>query len=469
MIQKKINKIYILTLLIFFLGIFLRYIQLNFESYWLDEMISFWIADPDLSLKQTVMRNSYMGQTPPLFDLILKYFFLIFSYDPYIGRYLTFFLGVISILLLTYLSLELNKNYSYLLVLFIVSTNIYLISYSQEVRPYILVFLLSIINILLYFRLNHFTENYIKKFLLFFCFIVISILTYSTHPFALIILFSQIFHSLILKVFFKRNIRTFLIFLPIILIFYLMFNYKYLLEQLSYDEYFLDYENWKFYYNYYFSRFFGSRIMGILYLSILIFLILRLKKIVFIKNEKYLFLFILLIFSYLIPLSYGLLKTPVLTDRYIIFVMIPILLLITNLVFEVKKIKLKLFLILLIIIPTTINAYIEIKYRVIFKPQFDLFFKDIKNDETNNFLILGPDKLILLIENYIRSLSDFKKVKYQIIEKTNKLSVGSKFWVICYEPINDFDCKKLNFTNNKFIALEEKQYHLLNSAKYQIK
>ena len=95
------TKLYSIVLFLVVCGIFLRFIQINFESYWLDEMVSFWIADPNISFKQTIFRNSYISQSPPLFDLILKYFFSVFNYDPYTGRYLNLILGIISIPLIT--------------------------------------------------------------------------------------------------------------------------------------------------------------------------------------------------------------------------------------------------------------------------------------------------------------------------------------------------------------------------------
>ncbi len=462
------SKLYLIVISILIFGIYLRFYQINFESYWLDEMVSFWIADPKMNFEQTIYRNSYISQTPPLFDLILKYFFSIFNYDPYTGRYLTFIIGILSIPLLAFLSYEIKKNYSFLLILFLVSTNIYLVNYSQEVRPYILVFLLSTLNIILFYRLDNFLNSPLNKIILIFFFILVSVLNYSAHPFSLIILFSQIFYSLYLKIFNNINLKLFFISLPFIVIIYLAINYGYLLEQLSYKEYFLNHENWKFYYNYYFSRFFGSRIMGVIYLSVLIFLILKFKKIIFSKEKKYLFLFILLIFSYIVPLTYGFIKTPVLTDRYIIFVLVPILLLISNLIFEIDNKNLRIFLLSIILLPTIINNFIEINYRKIFKPEFDLFFKEIKTTNENNFIVIGPDKLVMLVENYIETILNYKKDKYEILKNEEEFKNNSFVWVICYEPINDFNCNDFG-SNKKMKEISKKEYHLLSAKLYKIK
>ena len=81
------KNILLFTILFIFIGIFLRVYQLNFENYWLDEMISFWVADPSLSLDDTFSRRDQIEQSPILFDLILKQYLEFFNYDPEIARH----------------------------------------------------------------------------------------------------------------------------------------------------------------------------------------------------------------------------------------------------------------------------------------------------------------------------------------------------------------------------------------------
>ena len=42
-------------------------------------MVSFWNADPNISLSETLNRILDPGGTPALFPMLLKYFFKIFS------------------------------------------------------------------------------------------------------------------------------------------------------------------------------------------------------------------------------------------------------------------------------------------------------------------------------------------------------------------------------------------------------
>ena len=55
--EKNSNHInlFIFTVIIL-IGIFLRVYQVNFDDYWFDEYVSFWIADPKLSYKETISR-----------------------------------------------------------------------------------------------------------------------------------------------------------------------------------------------------------------------------------------------------------------------------------------------------------------------------------------------------------------------------------------------------------------------------
>jgi hypothetical protein len=463
----------ILSLSIFFIliGIFLRFYQLNFENYWFDELIDFWVADPNISINATFYRRDDLiaDQTPYLFQLLLKIYLDFFGYDPEIGRHVPLIFGVLSIPLVGILSYQVAKNNSFLLTILLVSINIYLIKYSQETRTYTLVFLLSTINLIFYYKIIFSDLTYFKKIYIFSLFVIFSVLSLSAQPFVFIIFFSQIIYSVYSFFAFKKKNFLFLLSIPLILIIYLIINYNYLIAQLSYNEYFLEHENWKFYYNYYFSRFFGSKIMGLIYLSTLIFLIIRFRKKILFTSNNYLPLIFILFFSYLIPLFYAFLKTPVLTDRYIIFVLIPILILISTLIFEIDNRKLKIFLLTSILIPTIINNYIEIKYRLNTKPEFTKLLNILEKHEIKNITLLAPNLFDEIIENYILSVKEFKNKNFKILNINNISSDTKMLWVICYEPVMDFNCNISRDKRKNWILNETKKLHLLNAQLYEIK
>ena len=461
------NSILIVSTLFIFGGIFLRTYQLNFESYWLDEMISFWVADPSLSLADTFNRRDHIEQSPVLFDLILKEYFKFFNYEPEIGRQLSLIFGILSIPLLGVLSYQISKDNSFLLTIFLTSINIYLINYSQEVRPYSLVFLLSIINLIFYYKIISTHITILRKIIFFLLFIFFSIITFSSHPFTFILLFAQILNSIYFFLFFKKRNYLFFLSVPIILLVYLFFNYDYIISQFSYNEFFLLHENWKFYYNYYFSRFFGSRIMGLIYLSTLIYLIIHFRKRIFLTSNNYLLLIFVFLFSYIIPLVYSYIKTPILTDRYIIFVLIPILVLVSSLILQIKNKRLKVFLLIYILIPTIINNYIEIKFRIITKPEFTRFIKDIKDSKFKSIAVHAPNRELKLVENYIENLKEFKNNNFMIYN-LNKIPKNEKMiWVICYEPLVEFECTLPNNQENDWTLMTNKKNYLLNSRLFE--
>ena len=472
MFLSKKNNILIFSILFILIGVFLRVYQLNFESYWLDEMVSYWVADPNLSFNDTLIRRDEATHNPILFDLILKKYLGFFSYEPEIGRQVPLFFGILSIPLLGILSHQISKNNSFLLTVFLASINVYLISYSQEVRPYSLIFFLSIINLIFYYKLVSENKIIFRKIIFFNLFIIFSVLTLSTHPFTFIILFSQIINSIYFFFFFKKKNYLFFFSIPFIFLIYLLFNFNYIISQLSYSEYFLDHENWKFYYNYYFSRFFGSKIMGLIYLSTLIYLIITFRKKIFYTLNNYLLLVFILIFSYIIPLIYGYIKTPILTDRYIIFVLIPILILISSLIFKIKNSKIKFFIFIFLLTPTIINNFMEIKDRRVNKPEFKKFFNSLKKNEVNNLAVVGnfsKEIELKLVQNYVRTLKEFKDKDFKLFNINDITNKQKMIWVICYEPLVGSDCNLPSNKKSMWTLIETKQNHFLNSKLYKIK
>ena len=99
--------------------------------------------------------------------------------------------------------------------------------------------------------------------------------------------------------------------------------------------------------------------MGIIYLSILIYLYLyKYKETVYF--EKRVFININIIFFVFSSLLYSLFRQPILIDRYIIFILIPIFILIAVLILEIKSLKIRYFILTVILTSSLVNNYIEI-------------------------------------------------------------------------------------------------------------
>ena len=94
---KKISPELLLLILLIFLGLYFRHLNLFFEDYWIDEMLSFSNANPNISFSDTLDKVKSSERTPALFFLILKYIFKLFQYHPDVGRYFIMILGVSAI------------------------------------------------------------------------------------------------------------------------------------------------------------------------------------------------------------------------------------------------------------------------------------------------------------------------------------------------------------------------------------
>ena len=78
---KNINLFIVLAVsfsLIF--GILIRSYNINYEDFWFDEILSFWIADPYISISESFERHHSIEQIPFFFHLLLKFIHGIFGF-----------------------------------------------------------------------------------------------------------------------------------------------------------------------------------------------------------------------------------------------------------------------------------------------------------------------------------------------------------------------------------------------------
>ncbi len=458
---SKIKKNYLYIFFII-LGIFTIFYQINFEDFWLDEMQSFWIAEPGLSWDETIERHKYDYHNPIIFNLVLKYFLEIAGYNPEIARFLPLIFGSLFLLIIGSITNQVKKDNTFLLTTLLACLSIYTIKYSQEVRPYSLLLLTSALNIYFFLNLLNKEENN-KKCIVFF--IIFSVINYSTNPFSLIIFFSQIFFILYKYLLFKERYNFFYISFLLICVFYLLFNYNYILFQISFDNYELSSDIMNVLDGLYFPRFFGSKIMGYFYLILLLFLIIKLRKKIFLENNNYLFFLTIIFFSYLIPLLYGILNTPVLHDRYIIFILIPIFVLISCLLNDLRNNYIKRILISLLILLTAGNHLIEIFDRPKTKPQFNFVFNQIKRTDNNNIVLYNPRGTSIFVINYLKNIDPNIEKEFNFYEYKNLNENINSFWFLCYMPEVNFECKS-NEKNN-FKISEQIKTRLVNAYYYE--
>ncbi len=102
------NEIIFVTLIILF-GLLLRGYNINFNDFWSDEMVTFYLSNPNLNFTETI-KLIFESNLMISYELALKFFHKIFGYNFEYSRYLTLFISIISIFYF-YKLIKNNKNY----------------------------------------------------------------------------------------------------------------------------------------------------------------------------------------------------------------------------------------------------------------------------------------------------------------------------------------------------------------------
>jgi len=474
---NKFNSNYFIIIAIsfsLFFGVLLRLYNLNYENLWFDEMVSFWVSEPFISFEDSYARNSSAEGTPFLFNFLLKNLHEIFGYHSHIGRYFSATFSILSILSMAYLSISLKKNNSFVLVIFLVSFNVFLIKYAQEARVYSFVFFLSTITIFFLIKLLTTSNNRNKKIINSLFYIIFQILAVMAHPFYFINFFSLIFYYFLYFIKTKKN----LIFLnyTILTISLILFIYLsiYFSDRVQHPDSWVGNPELKFYTNFYFSSFFGSRILGLMHLVTLITLIFYYKKEIINKLNPKTLLIIIIFLTYFIPIIYGYMIRPVIFSRYIMFVLIPVIILLSYLIFEIKNDKIKKSLIIFFVTITFANQFTEYNFKQFYKerPKFKIDYssavKFINDSNYKNYFInhsLNAKEKIWshVFNNYLSIFTKEKKIDIKQMNLSDLKNKKGFVWIICPKEFFKKECEKIG-TNQKFKfkVLEDVEFNSLN-------
>jgi len=476
--QQNFLLLYIVAFLLISAILILRVYNLNFDQLWWDEIIAFYTADPTLSFSQTVSRNFELELSPPTFNLLLKFFFKIFGYHTYVGRYLSVIAGFLTCIIISLIVYDLTKrNFAYFLLSLLLSgINITLIGTSQEMRLYS--FLILVVTALIYFfnKLVNEKDLKIKKYYLIF-FLTFAIFSILIQPFTISLLCVSVIYILSFN---RQNIKEFGLFLsstlfsfiPIFVYYY--FIYLNQIDTSLYPDSLGQIINFKFLTNLYFSKFFGSRLMGLIYLLILILLIFLNRKIIFKLNNFPFYLLLIIVITYLIPIVYGFIFKPILIVRYVLFVLVPILIFIPSQIYFIQNHLIKKFFLVIIMISTLLNLLTEQSFkqfffqRPIFKPDFYSAFKIISQSDENNFTFSTKDRNSKHFLNIEKALNNFSNIyaaendfEIKYISSKDLENIKSKnIWLICTYEIN-FQCED-ELMNNKTKLVKEISLNRLN-------
>ena len=463
MFSLKFKKIEItFAVLLIFFGSFIRFYNLNFDDLWSDEMTSYWLSNPFYSFSETISLI-FESNLMISFEIILKIFHKLFGYDVHISRYLNAIISVFSIILFFNLLRKNSVNINSILYgTFLLAFNIFHIRYAMELRSYTLTFFLALMLINLLFE-----DQYLKKnsYLDYFLIIFISLLMLFSHSFSIIIIFSLNFYILCLW-FLKKNNNSDLIKIFFLNVFIVTFFLLFYLKGISHTPNWIEQLDISFFTNFFFSNFFGSRLIGGVYLVVFLYLLTKSVKQIINKANINLFFLILIFFSYFLPGIYGYIFEPILINRYIIFVLIPILFLISHLTFEYNNNLVKKIFLSLIIILTFFNHFTENTFKQFYtniypsKPEIGKTLKFINKSNSLNYSVLlnGNNKLNIndIYENYLNNYTKKLKFDLNFINYLDKKSLPNDFWIIHIRDITDTEFKKPNNFLN--YTIKEKKY-----------
>jgi len=470
--MNKININFLYYSVLIFITILFRLYNINYDDFWIDEIISFYISDPSITLNEFYHRHKTLENSPFLFNFILRNYFQIFGYDTLIARYLPSTLNFLSIFFLIYFYKKILEGKSSLTLFILLAFNIYLIKYSQELRLYSWYIFIFIINIFYFYKIINFKNIKLHpSYLLFF---LTSIFLIITHPFALIIIFSYsvflIYNYFSKKVFQMRLFKLLAVLNCFSVIFILFF-----IMNTTHQPIWIEDIDWKFFTNFFFSKFFGSRLIGGIYLLILIYLIIRYIKNILYESSFEMFLLISIFFSYSIPIIYSYIFNPAVVDRYLIYLVLLIVLLIIVLIDRIESKKIRLFLCSILIISTIGNFFTEttfkqfFKERTVHKPDLKSVLLEIKKSSNINVTLnlektyLSKSEISNAFGNYLKNYSKIDNLK---IEYFNYLILDQekyyqKVWVICLNDLNGENCE-IPTKFSDFKTIKENSFNSVN-------
>ncbi len=392
--------------LMLLLTIILRLAQLNNIPFWDDEIYTIKITELNSPLGLLLSDPG----NPPLYFILFKIFRLLIQNSDFWRVSSVIFGSIFNIAFYIYIKKVLNKN-SAQIALFIMSINIVMIYFSQELRCYMLLMLFSVLSSLFLFNFN-------KKNKLYY-FISSMALLYTHFYGAFFVLYNFFFGFFIYLSkkrkwdFLKINLLSFLFFLPLLI---------FKKESIT-----TDFNSWItkpdwFDIRLVFETFSGHSLLFLVFLIIGIFLIKTVKK----RKEKVFIIynFNAILFVFFASLIFSFLIKPIFCYRYF-YVVYPCYIALVSYLLSINyKFKAQIILKTVILILFVLNS--RLNYQNLFC-NHNLYLEFIKNDIdyiNNNYIFMSDT-----VQGYSKFEDTFK----------NKKNVE-----IVYLPVNK-GIKEINF------------------------
>jgi len=313
---------------IIILAIFLRFLALDRQSLWLDELHTMNEASPRLSLKELFSYLVCCDEHPPLYFFAEKFLFIVFGYTSMVARSLSAILGIGSVWLMYLAGKELNGKRLGLIAAAFTCVNYYNIQYSQEARDYIMAFFFAALSFLFFFRL---IKKAGRKNIWFYALSALAVM-YS-HYYGLFLVAGQFLTAGILWILEKGDrkqlFRNFLICAIIIVIGYLPWL-SILKDMAQIKSFWIGAIDTNFAENFFYGYFGNSGLLKPLLIFALIYFCINVMKVGLPVSERikssplqlsFITFFLTILITYMIPYLRSLLVVPMLFDRYTIVVL----------------------------------------------------------------------------------------------------------------------------------------------------
>ncbi len=430
-IFKKITNSYLLTFLLFFLAIVLRFYNFDSSGFWGDEYNPFWITEPLKTFNEIKIRTNIAPTfIPPYYYYILNLYFHIFEYSVAASKIFHITFGMLCLLITFFLSKFFLKKSSSNLVLYILSFNVFFIWISNEARIICFALFFQLLNILIFFWILKTINQVIliKKILILF---LSNVIVLSIHPFSVIIVFSQfIFFSIIYKKIIKNNYKKILFYLLCIAFSYLTYlfiNFDYFLSSLFESRQSHNQLNIKFFIGLNFKSYFQSYILGFFNLIIIYYLFIKIKK-NFYDNLFVSYLLIIFAITYIFIILGTIFLSGFNSPRSFSYLLPIIVMLVTYFLTEYKKVFFSKILIIFFLIYNPIVYASKIDKPIVRKPDTPRLIA-IFNSSNINYIVSDN---YLYFEHYL--INGYKKkFKKSVINEKDIKYIRDDFWYLCLD------------------------------------
>lgn len=184
-----------------FIGFFLRFYNLGYNSLWLDEASTYTFA---VNSFQGIWQATTSGEfNPPLFYW-LEHIMLMFGNNEFILRFIPAIAGVLTIPLMYFVGKEFLDRTTGLIAAAVFAFSPFLVYYSQEARAYSLIFFFVAFGLLFY--LKALKDNRLTNWVLFG---VLSALAFWSHFYAIVSIGALVLYALAIQLWnLKENLQN---------------------------------------------------------------------------------------------------------------------------------------------------------------------------------------------------------------------------------------------------------------------